>query len=60
MNNDPLMNALDNALDNIKIGNHEATGVSLDVAEKYMRNKDPVAFAKAEKEFNTLFPPSNV
>lgn len=59
-----LMDALDNALENIKIGNHEATGVSLDLAEKYMRNKDPVAFANLEKELDKIvskfnLPPSS-
>jgi len=60
MNNDPLLDALDNALENIKLGNHEATGVSLDVAEKHMREKDPVAFEKAEKELDKIISEFNL
>ena len=52
------MIALDNALDNIELGNHEATVASLDVALKEMREKDPF-FDNSKRIFDSFFSPKS-
>jgi len=60
MTHDPLLDALDNALDNIELGNHEATSASLKVAQKHMREKNPVEFDNAKRIFDSFFSSTDV
>ena len=49
-----IMNALDNALNNSKVGNFEGMGTSLDVALEEMKKNDPLAFESAERIMNSF------
>jgi len=58
MTHDPINTALDNAMDNTELRNHEAASASLAIAAKHMREKDPVAFDDAKRYFDSFFSPT--